>query len=433
MPRNTYRDSHTAYTIHFPAETSLGQVAIVPCGDDPVQQHLWVPEFPAQGAVTIPANHRAILVYEGDTIAPLTTLRPDDIDELHLSKWDQNVSPSGYRGRLDDTELDYLAYLSGVRGLHLSRIAIAPHVFPQVQILTHITDVSLVGGEYDDTLIPMLEKMVHLEALTVDDTAMTFTNEGVARLQHLPHLQRLRGFGIADDLMPVLSQFPALRNLDLSDCGVTNKGLRSCRDMPYLEDLHLGMSYGIGNSGMRHLRGLASLRSLNLSDLAGVTNAGLAALQELPNLQRLYLWGTRISDRGIEHLQGMPSLDVLEMPDTITDTGLRVLSALPSLRILSVRFNRALTNAGLAVIGKCRTLQVLDLSETAIGDEGLVFLRDLPHLTVLYLWGTPMSDAGLAQLHEHTALRHLIVKRTRVTTKGIAALQEALPYCHIVV
>jgi hypothetical protein len=432
MQQNEHRDTREAYTIYFPETTFLGRVFVVPSGDDPVQQYLWFPEFPAQGPVIVPANHRAVLVYEGDTIAPLTTLRPDDIDELHLYKWHQNVSPAGYRGRLDDTELSYLAHLSGVRRLYLSRIEVAPQAFSQLQTLTHITDMLLVGGEYDDTLFPVLEKMTHLEALAVNDTAMTFTDEDVARLQHLPHLQRLCGFGIADDLMPVLSQFPALRSLDLSDCGVTNKGLRSCRDMPYLEELNLGMSYNIGNNGMRHLCVIASLRNLNLFDLAGVTNAGLAALQELPNLQQLYLGGTRITDRGIGHLRGMSRLDVLELPDTITDSGLRVLSALPSLRVLSIRLNSALTNTGLAVIGKCPVLQVLDLSETAIGDDGLLLLRDIPHLTVLDLWGTPVSDVGLVHLHHHRRLQHLIVKDTRVTDKGIAALQEALPQCYIV-
>ncbi|NJL54041.1 hypothetical protein HC928_01995 [bacterium] len=421
-----------AHTISFPEETSLGHIIVVPRGDDPVQHALWVPMFAAQGIVTIPAHHRVILVYDGDTLAPLTTIAPAAIDKLRLLRPPTtSTGAEGYRGTLDGAEWEYLAHLSGLRRLTLSRVEIDPLTFAQFQSLTHITDLVLEGGEYDDTLFPVLSAMQHLEVLAVDDTAMTFTNEAVAQLQNLSTLHTLSGFGFTNELVAILARFPALRRLDLSDGGVTNKGLEACRTMPHLEALDLAMSYDIGNKGMRHLQTNTTLRRLDLRDLVRVTNAGLASLQKLPNLQQVWLSGTGVTDRGMAQIRAMPTLEVLELPDTITDEALGVLTALPNLRVLSLRMNTALTRVGLIAVTQCPTLQVLDLSDTTINDEGIAVLTALPQLTVLDLWGTPVSDVALAHLYGHPTLRHLIVTNTQVTERGIAALQEALPQCKI--
>ena len=98
---------------------------------------------------------------------------------------------------------------------------------------------------------------------------------------------------------------------------------------------------------------------------------------------------------------------------------------------------------------------LLDLSGTAVGDEGLVHLRGLSRLRWLRLRGTPVSDAGLLQLEglEHlsfldlhgtrvddagmahlrglTRLRTLDVGGTRVTNAGIKDLKKALPKVEI--
>jgi Leucine-rich repeat (LRR) protein len=430
MQQNRQAQACETSTIHFPEDISLGRVFVMPQGDDPVQQHLWVPEFSAQGAIVVPANHRTVLVFNGSTLAPLQYLPSDAIDELRLLKPHRNVSEVGYSGRLDSDELAYLARLSGLCALVLSRVGIEQHGRHQFQNLTHITDLSLVGGEFDDTIFPMLESLDHLQVLSIDDTAMDHLN--LARLQRLPHLHALWGFRPGDELMPIVARFPALRSLDLSEGGVTNKGMIHCQHMPQLETLYLMMSEDVGNSGIRHLRTVSHLRILNLTEVPSVTNAGLAALQELPKLQQLYLLGTRISDRGMAHLKEMPTLEVLELPGTITDAGLRILPSLPTLRVLSLRTNIEITDECLVAVGACPTLQVLDLSETTINDAGLAYLRDISQLMVLDLWNTPVSDEGLAHLHVHTMLRHVIVRGTQVTKTGIAALREALPQCVIV-
>jgi hypothetical protein len=430
MQQNRQVQTREPYTIHFPEDISLGRGFVMPQGNDPVQQRLWVPAFSAQGAIVVPANHRTVLVFNGSTLAPLQHLPPDAIDELRLLKPHRNISEMGYSGRLDSNELAYLARLSGLRALDLRRVGIEQHARHQFQNLTHITDLSLVGGEFDDTIFPMLESLDHLHVLSIDDTAMDHLN--LARLQRLPHLHTLWGFRPGDALMPIVTRFPALRSLDLGEGGVTNRGLIHCQHMSQLEELSLMMNEDVGNSGIRHLRTVSPVRILNLTEVPSVTNAGLAAVQDLPDLQQLYVLGTRIRDRGMVHLERMPTLEVLELPATITDAGLRILPSLPTLRVLSLRTNIAITDESLVAVGACPTLQVLDLSETTINDAGLAYLRDIPQLMVLDLWNTPVSDAGLAHLHGHTMLRHVIVKGTQVTAHGIAALQEALPHCKIV-
>jgi hypothetical protein len=95
------------------------------------------------------------------------------------------------------------------------------------------------------------------------------------------------------------------------------------------------------------------------------------------------LGGTRISDKGLAHLQGLTALEFLY------------------------------------------------LTKTQVSDEGLSRLKGLTALRVLELDNTQISDAGLAHLRGLTTLDYLSLKGTQVTEEGVVELQQALPNCVI--
>jgi hypothetical protein len=67
-------------------------------------------------------------------------------------------------------------------------------------------------------------------------------------------------------------------------------------------------------------------------------------------LKSYYAGKTRITDRSLEILARMDSLETLEFWETagITDAGIRVLARLPNLREISVEGSPNVTRAGLA-------------------------------------------------------------------------------------
>ena len=66
-----------------------------------------------------------------------------------------------------------------------------------------------------------------------------------------------------------------------------------------------------------------------------------------------------------------------------------------------------------------------------LGDEELIFVRNLPMLEELYLADTQVSDHGVKHLVTLSNLRLLVLIDTQVTDEGVESLQEALPKCHI--
>ncbi len=86
--------------------------------------------------------------------------------------------------------------------------------------------------------------------------------------------------------------------------------------------------------------------AIGLSYQPLVDNSTLARVAKHGSLTRLYLRGTRITDNGLKHLNGLTKLEKLDLAETgITDAGLVHLSGLSSLKKLYVRETRV-TQAG---------------------------------------------------------------------------------------
>ena len=189
--------------------------------------------------------------------------------------------------------------------------------------------------------------------------------------------------------------------VDLRATWVTDTDLRKLAEFPKLTWLDLSLTR-ITDQGMQELEGLPGIVDLNLRFAEYVTDEGLAAIKGWQKLEKLNVHGTKISDTTLEHISGIDTIKSLDVGSSmVTDVGIEQLSALPKLEELTIGGNE-------------------------LGDAGLQALRLLPGLTYLDLngrqgtdsnvWTISMSDRGLDALLTLTNLREL---RFGCTTLGV--------------
>ena len=130
--------------------------------------------------------------------------------------------------------------------------------------------------------------------------------------------------------------------------------------------------FGIGNGmvGLSH---------------SSVTDAGLANLERhAETMQGLWLRNTRITDEGLKVLSGLVNLRMLSLRDTqVTDAGMAHVAGLTRLRTLDLSGTRV-TDKGVAALQNCKELRRLYLKDTAVTDEAIVAMKQaLPELVTI--------------------------------------------------
>ena len=94
--------------------------------------------------------------------------------------------------------------------------------------------------------------------------------------------------------------------------------------------------------------GIAAINFIN----AELTQKDFKRLSEINQLDRLSLYGTKISDEGLDSLLGINSLNELELSNTeITDTGLKKLANIKTLKKLYLH-NTLVTKKGVHAFQK---------------------------------------------------------------------------------
>ena len=227
-----------------------------------------------------------------------------------------------------------------------------------------------------------------------------------------------------DEKLQSVAELSGLKNLDLSQCGVTNDDLKHLSRLENLQSLVLLWSL-IDDDGLRELVALKNLKSLDLRHCT-ITDRGLEHVGRLEELRELNLHHfseptCQITDAGLKHLAKLSKLKTLDLSQNpISDTGLASLAGLTNLQSLSLRHHDVKMNAAWVQEDgrvKLRPLsefpdgtkfkynQVTDLRQ--ITDDGLAFLAKMTKMRELDLRGTVVSGAGLSHLSDMKDLRIL--------------------------
>lgn len=107
----------------------------------------------------------------------------------------------------------------------------------------------------------------------------------------------------------------------------------------------------VGDDGFRHIGRCEKLESLVLMYCRDTTDLATEHIQHLPALKKYHAGYTLITDRSLELLSRMTSLEELSFEGCkwITDDGIAHLARLPHLRSISVGGSTRVTRAGMSV------------------------------------------------------------------------------------
>ena len=253
-------------------------------------------------------------------------------------------------GPFTDAGLARLAGLDGLFGLSFfwHSPAFTGAGLAALAGLANLIFLGCQGDRCDDAAMRSIAALPKLRMLMGQGTVAS--DDGFVALSRSPTLEylwgrecpNLHGRGFA-----ALAAMPALRGLAVSCIFVDDASLALLPRFPALRQL---MPMDVPDDGFRHVGACTQLENLwcmYCRDTGDVATGHLTGLR----LKSYYAGKTRITDRSLEILGRMPSLEKLEFWEIpgITDAGIAALADLPRLREISVGGSPNVTRAGMAV------------------------------------------------------------------------------------
>ena len=248
----------------------------------------------------------------------------------------------------------------------------------------------LLDGPFTDQGLGALAGLDGLFGFSIFWHSPAVTSDGLGALAALPRLGFLGCEGtLCDDrAMEHIATFPALRMLMAQGTVASDDGFAALARSRTLEHLWGRECPNLGGRGFAALAGLPALRGLAVS-CRGVDDAALAALPRFPALAQLMPMDVR--DDGFRHVGGCGALEDLwcmYCRDT-GDAATAHLAGLPRLRTYYAGKTR-ITDRSLEILAGLTTLERLELWQCAgITGAGLAALAGLPHLRELIIAGSP--------------------------------------------
>lgn len=287
---------------------------------------------------------------------------------LDLSKTSMALAGMAYFGRLLSTRLPKLVNLSLGYDGQLSMGAAKALGF-----MTHLTTLAIVDFQYLE--VDYLGGHIEADGSEISQAAV----EELSKFTRLANLT-LGGFNMSIKDVRVLSRMSGLTSLCLTSCfDVTNLVLKELARMSALTHFSLGPCNNLSDSGMTVMRKFSGLKSLELSNGDKITSAGLrhlACLTRLTSIQLRNFDSCKSSDvlRTLATLTTLNTLKLLDCFGLVTVKAVAELVSLPALTCIHLR-DVLLTNQGLQVLSTLPSLAFLELKWLKVTKAGVEEFR----------------------------------------------------------
>jgi len=261
----------------------------------------------------------------------------------------------GINTQVDDAWLKRLRDLTTVTKLSLANCEVSGRGLQHVATMTHLEELNLTLTPVTDADLKPLGALTRLRVLGLASSQCSGT--GFEYLRPLKDLQNVNFHytPLNDAGLEQIAQVGKLQRLWMAHTHFTDQGARHLARLKYLKRLGIG-STDKASSG----KALAAAVKLPLEELdlldRQCTDQAIAFAAQIPTLWRLNVsHGPQVTDAAIRDIVQMPALTELSLGNTaVTDQGLGLLTKAKSLKKLTVRRAKGVTEQGIAAFKKAR-------------------------------------------------------------------------------
>ncbi len=273
--------------------------------------------------------------------------------ELKFSLLNDSAEPNNLLldGPITNAGLAALAGLDGLFGLrffwHLT--AVTPDCLQPLASLPNLGVLGWGGALCDDTAMRHIAALPRLRMLMAQGTVATDAGfESLSRSTTLAHFWGRECPNLTGRGFIALSKMPALRALSVSCKNVDDAALSTLPEFPALAEL---TPIDVSDAGFRYVGLCQGLEGLSCMYCRDTTDVATEHLLGLSRLKTYYAGATKITDRSLELLSRISSLEQLAFYEClgISDAGLPFLARLPRLREADFSGSPNVTLAGTRV------------------------------------------------------------------------------------
>ncbi len=257
--------------------------------------------------------------------------------EMRLMSFDAQPSYLLLRGSISDAGLRSLAQLEGVFALNLddSNLGISA---AGVRVLAALPHLEWLGFDANDANMGAIAELPHLRMLMCQDTGAS--DDGfvaLSRSRTLEYLWGRRCYGLTGRGFSAIARMPSLRGLSVSCKNVDDGALAHLPELPSLVEF---MPMDVPDDGFRHVGRCERLEAVWCMYCRDTGDAATAHLAGLPRLKTYYAGQTHITDRSLEILSKMETLEriILSACPALTNAGIAKLASLPRLSELGLEY-----------------------------------------------------------------------------------------------
>ncbi len=364
-----------------------------------------------------PGRERTLQIAGPITNTGLGSLRGCAIHQLGLN-----------RITVSDDGLPALAEIKGLMRLQLDATQVTDRGLAALAKCPSLVHVDLLNTPIGDAGLRTLAELPHLHSLTLTNT--TATAAGLAALARRAKLQQLTLSGTvgkdAKNLGTPLGRMATLRTLNVVTNGFTDDDLKAMTAAP-ITLLRLG-STRLTDKALDHLAAMKSLETLHLEANAQLGAPAIQKLAAALPACRIHWSGGVIEPKPTGDAERAAALAVLAKGGKVRVNGealdiadARDLPAKPfQLSRIDLSYRTELKDADFIVFDGCRHLRELDLRSTKPTPAWFAHFRQCAELEVLNLDYTGIGDAGLENFKNCKKLKVLRLARTKVTAAGLA-------------
>jgi hypothetical protein len=263
------------------------------------------------------------------------------------------------------------------------------HNFPRLKTAGEEDTRLLIDGPFTNAGLAALAGLAGIFELDLFWHVDHITTDGFAHLIQLPNLQKLGCDGaLSDDVaMRHIGAMPRLKRLRIQESVATDEGFVALAKSQTLEGIWGRVCKNFGSRGFAAFSKMPALRSLGIG-CKHVDDAALATLPEFPALRELT--PIDFQDDGFRHIGRCDKLERLTCM-YCRETGDAATEHISNLRINYYYAGLTqITDRSLEILGGMESLENVELYECMkVTDAGLPFLSRLPNLREVHFDGSP--------------------------------------------